>query len=87
MKLLSSWTPEWRTTSDLELRQEYCQVLSQIHYYVDSWNCRYGGILMDHGLVIVQHLQAAHVDKNLYGQIHIYPQMPWSMGCSCHWNW
>jgi hypothetical protein len=76
VKLSSSWKPEWRTTPDLELRQEYRQVLSQIHYYMDSWDCRYGGILTDQGLVIVQRLRAPQGGRRSYGKIHVYPQIP-----------
>jgi hypothetical protein len=78
VKLSSSWKPEWRTTLDLEHRQEYRQVLSQIHYYMDSWDCRYGGILTDHGLVIVQRLRTPQGGMSSYGKIRVYPQIPWS---------
>jgi hypothetical protein len=47
VKLSSSWSPKWRDTADADLQQEYRQVLSQIHFYMDSWDCRYGGILTD----------------------------------------
>jgi hypothetical protein len=78
VKLSSSWDADWRTSSNEEHRTEYRQVLSQIHYYMDSRDCRYGGVLTNEGLVIVQRLRSPDRDGTSYGKICVYERIPWS---------
>jgi hypothetical protein len=78
VKLSSSWSDEWRSTSNVDHGREYRQVLSQIHYYMDSWDCRYGGVLTNEGLVIVKRLRSPEMDGASYGKICVYDRIPWS---------
>ena len=36
---------EWLLDEDERKLKECCQVLSQVHFYMDRWGCRYGGVL------------------------------------------
>jgi hypothetical protein len=58
-KLSWTWCPTWRQEHDADEKKfsEYHQVLSQIHYYMNRWNCKYGGILTEKGLVVVERLK------------------------------
>ncbi|KAF8513329.1 hypothetical protein BU17DRAFT_7476, partial [Hysterangium stoloniferum] len=54
VKLSVNWMSEWKTSSERRGRKEYLQVISPIHYYMDIFNTRFGGILTDRELIIVQ---------------------------------
>lgn len=69
---------EWRAASNVGHKQEYCQVLSQIHYYMVSWGCQYAGAFTNEGLVIVKCLQSPGADGTSHGKISVYEQIPWS---------
>ena len=78
VKLSASWKPEWRTSMVLRERKEYRQVLSQIHYYMDQWECRYGGVLTDQGLVLIKRMQTpTGTDYEAYGRVCVFDIIPW----------
>jgi hypothetical protein len=54
VKLSANWNSQWRHSEKAYQRTEYYQVLSQINYYMDIFNTKYGGILTDRELVVVQ---------------------------------
>jgi hypothetical protein len=80
VKVSQSWKPGWRMSTDIKERREYRQVLSQIHYYMDQWERRYGGVLTDQGLVIVERMQPpTGTDYEAYGKICVYDAIPWEV--------
>lgn len=75
VKLSVSWKPEWRTSKVLK---EYRQVLSQIHYYMDQWECRYGGVLTDQGLILIMRTHTpTSIGYEAYGKICVFDVIPW----------
>ncbi|TFK32697.1 hypothetical protein BDQ12DRAFT_692146 [Crucibulum laeve] len=81
IKLSSMWDSKWRTSNSRRLNQQYRQVLSQIHYYMDVYDCRYGGILTDKGSVIVERLEKPRDDGSAYGKIKVHKLIRWGR---CH---
>jgi hypothetical protein len=56
VKTSMSWRLEWRLATDANQNQCFHQVLSQVNFYMNQWDCRYCGLLTDEGLVVVERL-------------------------------
>lgn len=84
VKLSSNWKSEWRTSTTARENQEYRQALSQIHFYMDLFNTRHGGILTDQELVIVKRTnQSTGGGRDTYGVIRVYEPIPYTACGAC----
>ncbi len=53
VKLSVHWNSLWLDSEDPKEQLEYFSVLSQIHFYMDLFNTKYGGVLTEKELIIV----------------------------------
>ena len=70
LKVSWKWASNWRTTSSVEDRREYKQVLSQVNLYMKQHHARYGFVFTNTELVPIKRL-------NSNGDLLVAQAIPW----------
>lgn len=69
-----NWRSEWAEEEDLTLKEQYLQVLSQVHYYMNQKECRWGYVLTDREFVVVER------EGREYGRVRVSGSVKWEGG-------